>query len=72
MNERLTQIIKQFWDSDISTCKPLSEYSRIAQHFYNLALEDVRKGVETIKETLGEQRDVLLEELLDFIDKLTK
>ena len=78
MNEKLKQEVAFFkciGDND------LRDLTRIAEHFYNLALEDVRKEVESNRNAVkclstgssfNEGKLVMAHDILFFINNLTK
>lgn len=74
MNERLKEKIDKW---TISIPFSIRNTRKTAEHFYNLALEDVRKAIETKKDNLGTsdidiEMHGLLQEIIDTIDSLTE
>jgi len=82
MNERLEQKI-ELWKHKRCSYDERGDISATAQHFYNLALEDVKKDVEktigalkkqnpnplgTITECLADSEITALETVVDFIN----
>lgn len=86
MNERLEQEIDRFLISKESTTYiPSGKFTtsfkdprKIAKHFYNLALKDVRKAVENMDAPIeynkmeADSFCYALSTVIDFIDNLTK
>ena len=80
MNERLKQEYTN-WMSENEDTAGFFNPEELAQYFYNLALEDVKKELKPEKDISYpndyergsvDGRNELREELLDFIDKLNK
>ena len=85
MNKRLEQELEEWNEhgplTNIPWCTPQDAIAITAQHFYNLALEDVKKEVEKIKdyvEALKIDDDfhcgelAVCDNILDFIDQQSK
>ena len=84
MNEKLKHIISETWyNGSVTDTSDMDhvDYENIAEHFYNLALEDVRKEVEEHKHLLKCESEYTnyaggrldeAKDILDYIDNLTK
>ena len=81
MNERLEKEWKSYCAKHGSGIMISVNVKDVAQHFYNLALEDVRKELKPEKDISYpddyergsvDGRNELREELLDFINQLSK
>ena len=76
MNERLEQEWKSYCDKQGTGTMISVNVKDVAQHFYNLALEDVRKEVEMKIESHSKRQNtvavIALQSLKDFIEALAK
>ena len=68
MNERFERIHKDWMNANMSE-NGFIDTSKLAHHFYNLALEDVRKALDDLA---CQEHATFIDRIIESIDQLSK